>query len=139
MTPTDNTIQVSNIVDCHRYSTVHKLYRVTAYVLKFVSLLKDMNQSRQLTQNDLAKARKLWVSDCQTALVKDKNFPMWRTQFNLYLDKNILWRSQGRLQNSNLSFAAKHPLMLARKHHYTELIVKDAHHTVQHSVVAKPH
>ena len=133
VTPTSNVIQVSNIIDCHRFSSVHKLYRVTVYVLKFVSLLKDKGQPHLLTQNDLSKAKKLWISECQAALVKDKNFPMWETHFNLYLDENGLWRCQGRLENSNLSFGAKHPLMLARRHHYTELIVRDAHRIVQHS------
>ena len=109
MTSTD-TSHVSTIIDCQRYSSIHKLYRVTAYVLKFVSLSKDKRQSRQFTQNDLAKARKLWISECQAALVKDKNFPTWKTQFNLYQDENELWRCQGRLQHSSLSFAAKHPL-----------------------------
>ena len=101
--------------------------------MKILSLLKDKGQPRLLTQGDLSKAKKLWVSECQAALVKDKNFPMWETQFNFYLDENGLCRCQGRLENSNLSFGAKHPLMLARRHHYTELTVRDAHRIVQHS------
>ena len=134
MTSTD-TSHVSTIIDCQRYSSIHKLYRVTAYVLKYVSLSKDKRQSRRLTQEDLAKAKRLWISECQAELVKDKNFPAWKTQFNLYQDEDKLWRCQGRLQNSSLSFATKHPFMLARKHHYTELIVRQAHLMVHHSGV----
>ena len=133
MTPTD-TIDVSCIVDCDRYSSVHKLYRITAYVLKFIELLKHKCQSCELTEKDLlAKARRLWISECQAALMMDKHFPTWKLQFNLYLDENQHWRCRGRLEHANLSFAAKHPLILARRHRLTELIVRDAHHTVQHN------
>ena len=53
-----------------------------------------------------------------------------------YLDnKNKLWRCRGRLHNSASPSAAKHPLILARKHRLTKLIVKNAHHVVQHDNV----
>ena len=130
---TANTSHVSTIIDCQRYSSIHKLHRVTAYALKFVSLFKNKGQSRELTVNDLTEARKLWISECQATLLKDKNFSTWKVQFNLYQDENQLWRCQGRLQNSTLPFTAKHPLMLARKHQYTELIVRAAHLMVHHS------
>jgi len=68
-------------------------------------------------------------------LMKDKNFPMWKSQFNLYLDEYGLWRCKGRPQNSNLAFAAKHPLILAWRQHFTELIMRDAHHVLQHAGV----
>ena len=129
MTSTD-TSHVSTIIDCQRYSSIHKLHRVTAYILKFVSLLTDARQSRQLTWINL------WIAEYQATLVQDKDFPAWKKQFNLYQDENdLLWRCQSRLQNSSLSFSIKHPLMLAEKHHYTELIVRDTHLIVCHSGV----
>ena len=127
MTFTEIT-DVSSIVDCNRYSSVHKLYRITTYVLK-------RYQPCELTEKDLAKARRLWISECQAALTKDKNFSTRKSQFNLYLDENQHWRCGGRLEHVNISFAAKHPLMLARRHRLTELIVRDAHRIVQHNGV----
>ena len=70
--------------------------------------------------------------ECQAALMRDKNFPTWKSQFNLYVDDNQLWRCKGRLEHATLPFAIKHPLMLARRHRITELIVRDAHCIVQH-------
>ena len=54
---TDNIIHAC---ECHcrlsyRYSSVHKLYQVTAYVLKFVSQLMDKNQPCQFN-------RMIWIS-----------------------------------------------------------------------------
>ena len=132
-----NTTTVSNVVECDKYSSVHKLYRIKALVLKFVNVLqhKSADSSHDLTQNYLARAKKLWIMDCQTVLIKNHNFSTWKLQFNLYLDEHQLWRCRGRLQHANLPFAAKDPLLLARKHRLTELVVRDAHHTVQHGGV----
>ena len=134
LTSMDNT-DVSNLLDCDKYSSVHKLYRITAYMLKFVDLLKNRDHSCELSHTDLARAKRLWILECQAALMRDKNFPTWKSQFNLYLDENQLWRCKGRLEHASLSFATKHPLMLARRHRITELIVRDAHCIVQHGGV----
>jgi len=71
MGSTSNVVQLSSTIDCPRYSSVHKLYRITACVLKFVSLLKNRHQSCELTHNDLVTARKLWILDCQAMLVRE--------------------------------------------------------------------
>lgn len=134
LTSMDNT-DVSNLLDCDKYSSLHKLYRITAYMLKFVDLLKNRDHSHELSHTDLARAKRLWILECQAALMRDKNFPTWKSQFNLYLDENQLWRCKGRLEHASLSFATKHPLMLARRHRITKLIVRDAHRIVQHGGV----
>ena len=126
---------MSNLLDCDKYSSLHKLYRITAYMLKFVDLLKNRDHSHELSHTDLARAKRLWILECQAALMRDKNFPTWKSQFNLYLDENQLWRCKGRLEHASLSFATKHPLMLARRHRITKLIVRDAHRIVQHGGV----
>lgn len=83
ITSSDNPVHLSTIVDCRRYSSINSLFRVTAYVLQFISLLKGNGKSGQLTQNDFTSARRLWIADCQMTLMSDKNFPMWKSQFNL--------------------------------------------------------
>ena len=130
-----NNTDVSNLLDCDKYSSVYKLYRITAYMLKFIDLLKNRDQPCKLSQADFARVKRLWVLECQAALMKDKNFSTWKSQFNLYLDENQLWRCKGRLEHASLSFSTKHPLMLARRHRITELIVRDAHGIVQHGGV----
>ena len=91
-----HTTAVSSVVDCNRYSSVHKLriyiYGITAYVLKFIDLLKNRDHSFELTLTDLARAKRLWILEWEAALMKDKNFPTWKSQFDLYLDENQLWR-----------------------------------------------
>lgn len=104
-------------------------------MLKFVAMLRDYDHPRKLSQHDLVKARRLWILDCQTLLVMDNNFLMWKSQLNLYLDDQQIWRCAGRLQNLGLSSEAKYPIILARKHWFTTLIVHKAHCIVQHNGV----
>ena len=44
-------------------------------------------------------------------------------------------RCDGRLQNADLPYSAKHPILLNKKHHLTVLIIQDAHHRVCHNGV----
>ena len=96
-------------------------------------MLRKRAQSPELTIQDIAEAERLWILDCQSTLVKDKNFPMWETQFNLFKDDSQIIRCGGRLQNANLPFSSKHPILLNKKHYLTYLIVKNAHRRVQHN------
>ena len=90
MTSTDDNTHVSTIIDCTKYSSLQKLFRVTAYVLQFIARLKSQDYSNELTQNALAKARMLWILECQATLTREKNFSIWKSQFNLYLDDQQL-------------------------------------------------
>ena len=128
-------LDMSCVIDCKRYCTAQRLYRITAYILKFISMLRKRAQSPELTIQDIAEAERLWILDCQSTLVKDKNFPMWETQFNLLKDDSQIIRCGGRLQNANLPFSSKHPILLNKKHYLTYLIVKNAHKRVQHNGV----
>ena len=129
------TQDLNCIIGCKRYSSVQRLYRVTAYVLKFISLLRKQVHSPELTTQDITEAERLWILDCQSTLVKDKNFAAWAAQFRLFRDDNELWRCGGRLKNADLPFSAKHPILLDKKHYLTLLIVRNAHQRVQHNGV----
>ena len=126
---------VSGIIDCERYSSLHKLYQVTAYVLKFINILRKRTTSPNLTVQDICRSERYWVQDCQKCLEKVRRFPTWQTQFGLFRDKNELWRCGGRLQNADLPFATKHPLLLDHSHYITLLVVRQAHARVQHNGV----
>ena len=46
--PTQQTAGIALVIDCERFSNSHKLYRVTALVLKFIQLLKKQATSPEL-------------------------------------------------------------------------------------------
>ena len=49
-----------------------------------------------------------------------------------FLDPNGLIRVGGRLRNSPLTFQEKHPVLLPKGHHLSELVIRHFHHKVHH-------
>ena len=88
-----------------------------------------------MTPQEIATAEKLWITHAQKDLVVQKDFDALRCQFGLFLDDKGLWRCGGRLQNADIPFAAKHPVLLPRKYSLTALIACNAHLHVDHNGV----
>ena len=126
---------IGELINIQRFSSVHRLYRTTAYVLKFLKLLRKRVKSPELTQADCSKAERLWILDAQSSVVQDQKFPRWKVQFGLFQDESQIWRCGGRLHNANLSFSSKHPVFLSKKLTLTALIARSAHQRVQHNRV----
>ena len=127
--------RIGSIIDVKRFSSIHKLLRVTAYVLKFVSILKGVSENPELTVDVLSEAERRWIIDSQSTLEEDQKFPTWKRQFGLFKDNHQLWRCGGRLQNASISFFSKHPILLNKQHVLTTLIVQSAHRRVQRNGV----
>ena len=132
---TTQSPSIGQFINIRRFSSIHKLYRTTVRVLKFVKLLRKKVNSPELTQADLSEAERLWVIDAQSSMVQEPNFPRWKIQFGLFQDESQVWRCGGRLQNANLSFSSKHPVILSKKSTLTALIAHSAHQRVQHDGV----
>ena len=116
------------MLNCEGFSNLQKLLRVTAYVLKFIELLKSHSDgvqkpSLKLNVDDISKAEAYWIKFAQVALEEDRRFSTWKQQFNLVLDENRIWRCKGRLANANITDSAKYPILLDLSHHLTYLIV----------------
>ena len=126
---------IGNTIDVKRFSSIHKLLRVTAYILKFVSILKGIPENPELTVDVLSEAELRWIIDSQSTLEEDQKFPTWKRQFGLFKDDHQVWRCGGRLQNASISIFSKHPILLNKQHVLTTLIVQGAHQTVQHNGV----
>ena len=56
-------------------------------------------------------------------------------QLDIFLDDEDMIGCQGRIEHSSLPKAAKQPILLSTRHHFTELVVNDCHHTVHHNGV----
>ena len=125
---------IRDLIQCDRFSALHKLLRVTAYVLKAVSRFKG-EISTALTPPDIANAEHLWITQAQMELVQQKDYKTLKNQLNLFLDDRGLLRCGGRLQNAEIPYATKYPIILPRSHPFTALIVQDSHRRVCHNGV----
>ena len=63
-----------------------------------------------------------------------KYFTNFENQLRLVKDGNDIYRCEGRLSNANnMPYETRSPILLARKHKLTELIVLDCHQRLKHA------
>ena len=132
---------LSKIISCHDFSSIRRLIRVTAHVLRFVHNLKKKLEGNvsdddvaTTASQDLAGAEVLWIKAAQTELASDNNFEKLKKQFNLFEDRGV-WRCGGRLAYADVPFQEKYPVLLPKNHHLATLVVRAAHERVFHNGV----
>lgn len=136
--------RIGNLINCARFSSLDRLMRVTALVLDFTHILRKRIKGNEEASSEteqpvshFEQAKLLWLQDNQYEFRNETEtkFTLWKCQLDLFLDDHGLWRCGGRLQQSDLSLSAKHPVLLDGRHHVTTLIIRDAHHRVMHNGV----
>ena len=131
--------EIGTVIQCQRFSSLGRLLRVTAYVLKFIAVLKARgSDSVGLSVKDISDAEKLWIKSSQDVLYQDLKFQMWKAQFGLYCVDDIR-RCRGRLSNADLDVCAKHPILLPSSHHFTTLVILHSHEKVTWRCKGDPH
>ena len=137
----DSQVKLSSLIKCKDFSSKERLFRVTAYVLRFVNNMKQKsgraNNSKHITPAELQQAETYWLKEAQASLEGKPMFKTWQQQFGLFHDDSGIWRCGGRLSNADLPFVTKHPVLLDSHHYLTTLIVTDAHARVQHNGVCE--
>jgi len=131
----------------HQYSDLTKLLAVTAYVLWFANNAKctstSPNTNTPLSPAELAKATVKWIHATQhqnfSAEIQNLQSQSPRLllvqQLRLFLDKNTLLKCSGWIHNAPLSEQVKFPHLLPSKHHFTNLVILQAHTQLHHSDV----
>ena len=131
------------VLQCGSYSSLTRLLRVTAYVMKFVHALNNSDPimakgivpaTPTLTVDEINSALTYWLKISQSPLPEASKFRKWTHQFGLFQDEAGLWHCKGRLQNAEEPLATVHPILLNKEQHLT-LIVIAAHERVMHSGV----
>ena len=87
------------------------------------------------TTVELSEAKALWVIESQHVLAQHKNFNQWKRQFDLFRDERGIWRCRGRIHKADLSYSAKHPILLDKSHYLFTLLVRRAHKRLFHGGV----
>lgn len=130
-------------MDCSRFSSVSKILRVTAYVIRFIGKLRGkMIERKSVTCEELQKAETLWMKyiqrkHYQTEFTKSSKLTCLHKQLGNDVDSKGLLRCSGRLENSDLSEGAKYPLLLPSKDYITKLIIDKTHKECFHTGVSQ--
>ena len=124
-----SSLAVSAVIDCKRFSHLHRLLTITVLVLRFTRKLKSKGREPGLapvdiTAEDILEAEELWIRDIQIDLTSSAKFKNWEGEFGVFSDPNGILRCGGRLGNAYLSESQKHPALLDANHHVTSLIVR---------------
>ncbi|EAL57933.1 SD27140p, partial [Wolbachia endosymbiont of Drosophila ananassae] len=123
----------------NRNSSWLKLIHTLAYVLRFIHRMKHPSSkqtSNSLTFDEIKAARIRWLQHAQAGFQQD--FQLLRANKALgnqsqlvklspIIDKDNLLRVGGRIQHSQLSAEAKHPILLPKNHRITYLIIEHEH------------
>ena len=132
---------LSNIINCKDCSSLDRLLRVTAIVLKFVKMLKSRVKGEHpsitadVTTTDVELAQILWIKELQDEMKGTEKFRSRNRDLNLFTDENGLLRCKGRLSNLDLPYSARFPILLDAAHYFTTLIVWSCHGRVMHGGV----
>ena len=126
-----------SIMDITRYGTLWKLFRITAWVVRFVWNIRAKLRGKQkisdefLHTEETEAARKMWLISAQEDLKKEKHFPELEKRLGIKENDGIL-RCYRRLDHAVLGEEAKHPVILPKHHPVTKLIVDSCHRHVLH-------
>ena len=148
MDPTEPLTGIHKIIDISKYSTLTKLLRVTSYVLRIITNLRDSatKQTGPLSVNELNIAQFRWIFNCQQQQYpreiqhlksdrRNKKCPTLVRQLQLFLDDRGYLRCGGRIHNAPVSNTTKFPYLLPSRHTLTTLIVLATHATQLHGGV----
>ena len=144
VTDTSTNASITQIIAPTKFSDLQRLLRTTAWVLRFVDALKKGNvcKGKPLTVHDVENARNVWIREIENDAYgnelaniqkpKTSRLPIVRQLRLFTLEDNII-RCGGRIHNAPVEHSAKFPILLPPNHHFTLLVVNDAHEKLQHA------
>jgi len=138
-------VPVEKVLEVERWSTLGKAMRIAAYVLRFIDNTRYHKRTTgELTLEELEKAKKVLIGHTQQVVygaeIEDlkqgrrvaKSSPL--VNLSPLIGRDDLVRIGGRLDNANLSYAEKHPVILP-KCHLSLLLIRAEHVRLEHAGV----
>ena len=127
---------------CEDFSSLPKLIRVVAYILRFVrkkpvvSKVIDTNEYNEAFRVIVVLQQQLFFPNDVARLKEGRPVKKKSSlrSLNPILEEDGLLRIGGRLQNSNYSNEKKHPVILSAKSHVTKLLIRHIHEKYFHAV-----
>ena len=148
---TDNPeIGLHKLIQIDNFSTVGRLLRVTAWVMRFLRNLMqrigrettgDLQMENKISRNveteldaiETSEALTMWIRHSQGLYENRKGFEQTRYALRLFKDSQGIWRCNGRLQNAELRYDSRYPILLDPEATLTTLLIRRAHDEVFHN------
>lgn len=119
-----------------RVSSLPKILRIVAFVLRFISNAKRKNsQEGVVTPLEIFRARQAIIlqlqkehfSDIITNINSNSLLPKPFRKLAPFIDEAGILRVGGRLRKSGLPFDVKHPILLPKNSRFTDLVIEFTH------------
>ncbi|GFS58553.1 integrase catalytic domain-containing protein [Trichonephila clavipes] len=116
-----------------KYSSFSRLIRIIAWCKRFIKICRSSRVTGELTSKEVDDATKIVFQTVQESqfhseiqLLKKKH-PLPNSSkllpLGIFLDTDGIIKVGGRLKNSSLSPIQKHPILLPKSHHLTNLVI----------------
>ena len=143
---TESESGILSIINISRYSHIHRVLAVTAYVLWCIHNLHQLEPKLlgPLSSVELSKARRCLIKGIQYStyreevaylLKKQSKCPPLVRQLRLFFDDQQFIRCGGQIYNAPTSELAKFPFLLPSNCSFTDKIVMDTHSKLHHEGV----
>lgn len=144
---TQSFVSIQNKDDelLHRYSSIIKLQKVTAYCYRFSTnskLPQNQRTTGTLLATEMQTALNYWIKFVQSMtfgeeikLLENKKEVQKTSKIrslNPFIDENGILRVGGRLQNTLLVYTRRHPAIIPQTGPFTRLIIDQAHKQTLH-------
>ncbi|GFW40650.1 uncharacterized protein TNCV_2835941 [Trichonephila clavipes] len=126
-----------------KYSTFSRLIRVIAWCKRYIKNCRSSRVTGVLTSKEVDDATKIVIQTVQKSQfhseiqLLNKKHPLPNSStllpLDIFLDTDGIIKVGGRLKNSSLSPIQKHPILLPKSHHLTNLVIQHFHHINLHS------
>ena len=134
---------ITTLIDMEKYTSLNKLYSVTAFVYRFLCNLKNRIKNKHqsllegpLTTEEIKHAEHIWIKAFQEKYSASYKFLKIKSSLKLFVDDNGILRCQSRLCGTeNLSFNYCNPIYIPHEEHFVKLVILKAHNHVCHSGV----
>lgn len=127
-----------------KYSSLTKMTRIIAYCKRFINNCKNKNKNnvKYITAKELKEALHFCITKDQTnhfaeelkLISQKRDLPKGNKlrSLNPFIDPDNILRVGGRLGLSDLGYNRKHPILMPKQSHLTQLIIADAHNQTLH-------
>lgn len=127
------------IFDITKFSSFEKIINITMYLFKPFCIKKKLNARNKaliywfrLMQNEHFSSEIAFLLDSSNG-IQSKRIPSLVSNLNLFLDKDGLLRSSGRISKSlYFNYDVHHPILLSKFHYLTKLYIQSCHTKMQH-------
>ncbi len=132
------TPMIQKLIEIEEYSTLERLVRVVAWCRRFANNCRrkiEERKSGELVAEEFDEAMDISIRSAQGDLRKESGHEKRAQSLGLYEDEKGIERCRGRIGKAKIPFGARFPVILPRNHHFTVLIIREAHNKVYHNGV----